>query len=88
MSRARTSRSNTAGPRINIDRLPALAAELVRRRVAVIAAGGRRRCAWRPRRQPRRSRSSSVGEDPVKLGLVASLARPGGNVTGINFFVG
>ena len=40
MSRARTSRSNTAGPRIKVDRLPALAADLVRRRVAVIVRGG------------------------------------------------
>ena len=69
------------------DRLPALAAELVRRQVAVIAATGGTPRRSRPRRQPRRSPSSSVtGDDPVRLGLVASLARPGGNVTGINFF--
>ena len=64
-----------------------LAADLVRRQVAVIAATGERARHWRPRRRPRRSRSSSaVPEDPVRLGLVASLARPGGNLTGINFF--
>ena len=70
------------------DRLPALAADLVRRQVAVIVTRSEaplRR--WPPRLRPRRSPSSShVAEDPVRLGLVASLARPGGNLTGINFF--
>ena len=68
------------------DRLPEMAAELVRRQVAVIAATSTSR-HWRPRRQPRRSPIVFiVAEEPVKLGLVASLARPGGNLTGINFF--
>ena len=68
------------------DLLPAMAAELVRRRVAVLTAMDS------PSALPARSASTtipivfSVGEDPVKLGLVTSLARPGGNLTGVNFF--
>jgi putative tryptophan/tyrosine transport system substrate-binding protein len=69
------------------DRLPSLIADIVRRRVSVIATPGGNLAA-----QMAKSVTTtipivfSVGEDPMKLGLVASLARPGGNATGVNFF--
>jgi hypothetical protein len=70
-----------------LERLPALAADIVRKRVAVIVVSGGPSVVFAAK-----AATTAIpivfliGDDPVKLGLVTSLARPGGNLTGINFF--
>jgi putative ABC transport system substrate-binding protein len=71
----------------NYDQLTALAADLVRRPVTVIASGG-----GIPAAAAAKTATTTIPivfaipQDPVGVGLVASLARPGGNLTGVNFF--
>jgi putative ABC transport system substrate-binding protein len=69
-----------------VERLPALADELVRRPVTVIAVAGQPATFAAKAATTTIPIACIVAEDPVRLGLVTSIARPTGNLTGVNFF--
>ncbi len=82
---ARTWRSNTAGPRTVPERVPELVADLVRRRVTVICTNNNVTTLAVKKATSEIPHVFVIGLDPVSMGLVSTINRPGGNATGVYF---